>query len=79
MDFLRENCKNRGKRRKTGVTGSERNGSERNCTNMKRALERNQNAGKCKGRTRKEPEDGDENKLLEMTRNSREMKGCAGN
>ena len=39
-----ENCRK-------GVTGSERNGSERNCTKMKRGLERNQNAGKCKGRT----------------------------
>ena len=32
----------------------------RNCTKMKRALERNQNAGNCKGRTRREPEDGTE-------------------
>ena len=30
------------------MTGSERNGSERNCTKMKRALERNQHAGKCR-------------------------------
>ena len=41
----------KGKCRETGVTGSERNGSQRNCTKMKRALERNQDAGKCKGRT----------------------------
>ena len=63
-----ENCrKRRGNARETGVTGSgERNGGERNCTNMKKALERNQNAGKCKGRTRREPEDGNEKKLLEI-------------
>ena len=37
--------------RNKGLTGSERNESQRNCTKMKRALERNRDAGKCKGRT----------------------------
>ena len=41
----------KGKCKETGVTGSERNESQRNCTQIKRALERNRDAGKCKGRT----------------------------
>ena len=56
------------------MTGSERNGGERNCRSMKKALERNQNAGKCKGRTRREPEDGNEKKLLEIMGNEEKLK-----
>ena len=38
----------KGKYKETGVTGSERNASQRHCTKMKMALERNPSAGKCK-------------------------------
>ena len=49
----------------------------RTCTKMKRALERNQNAGKCKGRTRREPEDGKEMKGAETEMKRKEVKGNA--
>ena len=42
--------------KETGVTGSEQNESQRNCTKMKRVLEKNRDSGKCKGRTRREPD-----------------------
>ena len=38
----------KGKYKETGVTESERNESQRKCTKMKMALERNRDAGKCK-------------------------------
>ena len=50
----------------------------RTCTKMKRALERNQNAGKCKGKTRREPEDGNEKKLLELMGNEEKLKRSEG-
>ena len=45
---------------------------------MKKALERNQNAGKCKGRTRREP-DGNEKKLLAIRGNEEKLKRNEGN
>ena len=53
---------------------SEGTGSEMNCTKMKRALERNPNAGKCKGR----PEDGNEKKLSEIMENEERLKRNEG-
>ena len=45
----------KGKCKETGVTGSERNESQRNCTQIKRALERNRDAAE-----REEPDSGNE-------------------
>ena len=38
----------KGKYKETGVTGSERDESQRNCTQMKRTLERNRDAGNAR-------------------------------
>ena len=66
----------KGKHKETGVTGSERNESQRNCTKIRRAMERNRDAGKCKGRTRREPDRGNEKGRNANNGVFKEMKGA---